>query len=249
MPRCRLLALLALGILAAPLPARAAFHFSVISEILTSYDGDASVQAVEIEMLSSGQTLTANSVLAAFAANGDYVADALVVPADVGTGGAGRNWIMGTTAFETASGLQVDFEFAPGLPVAGGMVCWGAPGLVPPADPGSWDHTLPSNYVDCIAYGSYAGPTNGFIGTPTPLTAAGHSLRRESETHDNATDFACADPADLENNAGDAAALAATTPCPEPGAVLLLLAGLAPGPARPGRRPRHHDRHHYALRQ
>jgi hypothetical protein len=96
------------------------------------------------------------------------------------------------------------------------MVCWGAPGIVPPPDPGSWDHTLPANYVDCVAYGSYAGPTNGFIGTPTPLTAEGHSLQRISETHDNATDFACGDPADPENNADATADLVATTACPAP---------------------------------
>ena len=105
--------------------------------------------------------------------------------------------------------------------VAGGMVCWGAPDdtLAPPADPGSWDHTNPANYIDCVAYGSFSGPTNGFIGTPTPLNAEGHSLQRVSETHDNATDFACGDPADPENNAGTAASLAATVPCPVPPAV------------------------------
>jgi hypothetical protein len=96
------------------------------------------------------------------------------------------------------------------------MVCWGAPGIVPPSDPGSWDHTVPANYVDCVAYGSYTGPTNGFIGTPTPLSAEGHSLQRISDTHDNATDFACGDPADPENNADATADLVATTACPAP---------------------------------
>jgi hypothetical protein len=215
----------ALAILAGATQARALFHISVISEVLTSYGGSADVQAVEIEMLAAGQTLTENSVLGFFDATGTYVGDALVVPGDVPTGGAGLHWLMGTSAFETASGVQADFQFAPALPVAGGMICWGAPGIVPPADPGSWDHTDPEQYVDCVAYGSYAGPTNSKIGTPTPLTAEGHSLQRVSETDDNATDFVCGDPTDLTNDADATATLAATTPCPEPARVLLALTG------------------------
>ena len=44
----------------------------------------------------------------------------------------------------------------------------------------------------------------------TPLDANGHSLRRVSHTDDNETDFACGDPADPTNNAGESALLAAT---------------------------------------
>ena len=44
----------------------AVFHFSVIDEVMTSYDGDTAVQFVEINMLLSGQNVVANTVLAAF---------------------------------------------------------------------------------------------------------------------------------------------------------------------------------------
>jgi|GEM_PF-3131965 len=195
-------------------PARAAFHLALIGEVMTSLGEDASVQFVEIELLFGGQTVTENSVLAAFDANGTYQGDVLVVPADLpATAGAGDRWLMGTAAFETASGLQVDFEFAPGLVPGSGMVCWGAPGLVPP-DPATWDHTDPANYVDCVAYGAFTGTPPASVGTPTPLAPDGHSLRRVDETHDNANDFACGDPADPENVAGQTAALDATAPCP-----------------------------------
>jgi hypothetical protein len=114
------------------------------------------------------------------------------------------------------------------------MVCWGAPipavGLpLPPSDPSSWDHTNPNNYVDCVAYGSYTGPTdpatNKFIGTPTPFSPDGHSLQRVAETDDNANDFVCGDPADPTNIAAETASLVATTPCPEPAAPLCAAAG------------------------
>jgi hypothetical protein len=205
-------------------PAGASFHFAVIDELMASHAGDASVQFVEIRMLLGGQNFVADSVLAAFDATGAYVGDLLVVPDDLAVGAAGTRWLMGTTAFETAAGVQADFEFSAGLPLGGGMVCWGAPGVSPP-NPASWDHANPANYVDCVAYGAYTGPSNPRIGNPTPLLPEGHSLERLSETGDNASDFDCADAADPTNDAGAVGSLAATTPCPEPGAALLLLAG------------------------
>ena len=101
------------------------------------------------------------------------------------------------------------------IPLGGGMICWGAPGILPPADPMSWDHADPANYVDCLAYGTYSGPSNPFIGTPTPLVAEGHSLVRQSETDDNAADFACTDTATPTNNAGESIDVPASTPCGE----------------------------------
>jgi len=97
------------------------------------------------------------------------------------------------------------------------MICWGAPGIIPPA-PGSWDHTNPLSYVDCLAYGTYAGPPNALTGTPTPLNADGHSLLRNppSATHNNLNDFVCGDPATPERNDGMTANMTATTPCLPP---------------------------------
>lgn len=199
------------------LPNRAAalFHASVIDEVVTSYGGDSNAQFVEIRMLAVSQTFTTNAVLAAFDASGAYVGDVLVVPADVANGGAGVRWIAGTAAFQAASGLAADFTFTPGvLPTGGGMVCFGGGGGILPAAPGSWSRTSFANYVDCVAYGSYAGPSNPLIGTPTPIAPDGHSVVRIGTTANNAADFTCGDPATPENNAGGTVALPATTPCP-----------------------------------
>jgi hypothetical protein len=213
----------------------------VIDELMTSYEGDTDIQFVEIRMLSASQNLVANTVLGVFDASGNYAGDALVVPGNVPNSGSGTRWIMGTPAFQTLTGIQLNFEFAPGLIGESGMVCWGAPDdlLVPPADPDSWVHSNPENYIDCVAYGSYTGPTNGLIGDPTPLSPDGHSLQRIFETHDSLTDFACADPATPTNNAGETIDLAAAIPCPEPSQILLLAGGaaaLAPAGRRRQRR-------------
>jgi len=198
----------------------ALFHFAVIDEVMTSYAGDANVQFVEVRMLVGLQNFVGDAVFAAFDTNADFIGDLLIVPADVANAGAGVRWIVGTTQFEAASGLTADFNFPAGiLPTAGGMVCYGGGGGIAPATP-VWDRTDFANYVDCVAYGTFAGTTNavltGLIGDSTPLDPDGHSVERISETDDNATDFACADPATPENNAGASVSMAATTACPAP---------------------------------
>lgn len=202
--------------LAANQPAEALFHLAVIDEVMTSYGGNATSQFVEIRMLSVGQNLVQNSVLGAFDTTGAYIGDVLVVPGNVPNSGLGVPWIMGTAQFQADSGIVPDFTMPAGLPTGGGMICWGAPGIGAPPLPGSWDHTVPTNYVDCLAYGTYAGPSNPRIGSPTPLDADGHSLERVSITSDNLADFACANPASPENNNGASAGMPATTPCPGP---------------------------------
>jgi hypothetical protein len=202
-------ALLALS----PSPSHALFHISVIDEVLASIDGDETQQFVEIEMLFDAQNLVSNSVLAAFDEEGVYIEDILVVPADVPNGQNGDRWTMATAAFQEENDFAADFTMPAGIPLGGGMICWGAPGILPPPDPATWDHTNPTNYVDCLAYGTYSGPSNPHIGNPTTLVPEGHSLARVAETDDNANDFACADTAAPTNNAGESVAVPATTPC------------------------------------
>lgn len=222
MRRGLLTILLTAAAAAAPQPAAALFHIAHIDEVMTSYAGDPDAQFVEIRMDAISQNFVTDSVIAAFDGSGAYVGDVLVASSDVPNGGAGVRWIAGTAAFQAASGLTPDFTFAPGvLPTGGGMVCFGGGGGALPLPPGSWNRNDFTNYIDCVAYGAYAGPPNLWTGTPTPLDADGHGLARVSSTFDNFTDFACADPATPENNAGVIAPLPATTACPVPMATLI----------------------------
>jgi len=84
---------------------------------------------------------------------------------------------------------------------------------VAPQNPPNWDRTDISTYVDCVAYGDYHGPDNTKIGMPTHLDGNGHSLQRMTNTHNNAADFACGDPASPQNNAGTMKSMPATSPC------------------------------------
>ncbi len=205
---------LGLAVLCIARTSSAVFHLAVIDEVLTSYDGEANVQFIEIRMLASFQTAVAHSVLAAFDSSGAYIGDILEVPSNVATGGDGVRWLVGTDGFQSASGLAPDFIMPAGiLPGGGGMVCFGGGGGIVPQNPPAWDRTNYANYVDCVAYGTYSGTSNALIGTPTPLDGDGHSLQRTTNTKDNAADFTCGDPATPENNTGASESMAATSPC------------------------------------
>jgi len=191
--------------------ASATFHIAHISEVMTSYNGSADVQFVEITMDALGQNLVSGTKLNVFDTSGDFVATVLTVPSNVSSGN-GRSWIMATPGWETDTGVSADFTFPnASLPEGGGMICWGKPGTTP--TPVSCPLSgIP--YVDCIAYGTYSGPTNSCIGTPTPLTPDGHSLQKVGAgTDNNANDFVCADTATPTNNANETASMPATTPC------------------------------------
>ena len=180
--------------------------------MMTSYQDDPNIQFVEIRMLSAVQNFVRNSVLGAFDASGSYIGDVLTVPGNVSTSGTGVTWLMATPRFQAVIGLTPDFSMPAGLPTEGGMVCWGAPGASVP-NPTSWDHANPLNYIDCLAYGSYNGPNNVLIGTPTLFDADGHSLLRVAGTNNNTIDFACVDPATPRNNAASTEFMDATISC------------------------------------
>lgn len=209
----------AAGVLASLLlaaPARALFHVALIQEVAVRVGGDPSQQFVEMRMLAPFQNFVRNSVLATFDAEGNYLEDLLVVPANVANDGAEVRWVMATAALQSAHAFTADFTIEPRLPLGGGMICWGAPGFIPPADPASWERTNFANYVDCLAYGTYAGPTNLHVGTPTPLRPEGHSAARIDDTENNAANFSCAATLTPENNAGEALSLPATEACSSP---------------------------------
>ncbi len=207
----------ALAVLCLARSSSALFHLALLDEVMTSYGGDPNVQFVEVRMLSGAQNFVVHSVFAAFDSSGAYIGDILEVPSNVTDSGAGVRWLIGTDAFQAATGLAPDFIMPAGiLPAAGGMVCFGGGGGVTPQNPPNWDRTNFASYVDCVAYGTYAGPSNVRIGTPTSVNGDGHSLQRTADGHDNAADFACGDPATPQNNAGASASMPATSPCAAP---------------------------------
>jgi hypothetical protein len=208
-------------------PALALFNAAVIDEVATSIGGDERQQFVEIRVLAAGQTRVRNSVLAAFDGDGRYLGDVLVVPNDLPTSSAGQRWLMATAVFQQRRNLQADFTIPSGvLSVQNGMICWGAPGASPP-DPATWDHSDPTQYVDCVAYGGFCGTSPA--GLPVTAAPADHSLARTGTSSFSNQDFACTSTLTPQNDAG-VEHLIAGMPCGPAPAVACgrALAGGAP---------------------
>ena len=222
----RLAVLVPSFVVALAAPAFAVFHIAHISEVMSGVGADPTVQYVEINMESTFQNAVANTRLTAFNCDGTSHQVLMIVPSNVPNQGTGVKWIMASQSFAAASGITPDFTWNTttdgSINPTCGMVCWGAPGLFPP-DPSTWSETDPNQYVDCVAYGGYTGPTktsdpdpdgvNSSSGTPTTLTAGdgSKSLTRISSTNDNLTDFALVCPPTPTNNAGMMGVLGCTT--------------------------------------
>jgi hypothetical protein len=222
-----------------PAPARALFHIAHIHEVMSGAGGDPSVQYVEIRMAAAGQNVTGNTRLTAFNCDGTTATVLLLVPSNVSSAMTDDRFIMATTNFAAEAGITPNFTWDPtmtgNIPTACGMVCWGAPGIVPPA-PGSWSASDPNQYVDCVAYGPYTGTTKTSThdgtppsGTPTSLTPGDgtFSLTRTAFGGSNATDFALACPTP-ENNAGS---IGGFGPCSPPTTTTTTTSTTLPPPA------------------
>jgi hypothetical protein len=184
--------------------ARATFHDMSISELGAGFQGNAAIQFVELRLDSAGQNRVDDTRLTVFAADGTAT-QLLLTDGDVTNAARGANILYATEAFAAATGVTPDFVMPASLLTPSGMICWGAPGIVP-RPPGSWDLTKPENYVDCVAYGGFPGATRPGSGTPTALGPGDgtQSLTRTKGTGvsgSNDTDFALATPT-VCNNAG-----------------------------------------------
>jgi hypothetical protein len=217
--------LAAFAVLAVPARAPAVFHVGHIAEVMSGVGIDPTAQYVEIRMDAGFQNAVQNSVLSAFNCDGTVRRELLLVPGNVTNQGNGVRWIMATK--DPIGGISPDFmwDTADGnIEPSCGMVCWGAPGVTVPALD-SWSHEDPNDYVDCVAYGGYTGPTKtadpdadgvtSSSGTPTALTPGGgtFSLTRVASTNNNATDFALDCPSPT-NNAGAPGTFGPCTPPP-----------------------------------
>src|SRR5262245_35684197 len=243
----RLAVLVPSFVVALAAPAFAVHHISDISEVMSGVGADPTVQYVEINMDSTFQNAVTNTRLTAFNCDGTSHQVLMIVPSNVPNQGAGVKWIMASQSFAAASGITPDFTWNTttdgSINPTCGMVCWGAPGIVPPL-PGSWVETDPNQYVDCVAYGGYTGATktsdpdadgvNSSSGTPTTLTAGdgSKSLTRISSTNDNLTDFALVCPPTPENNGGMMGVVGCTTTTSTSTSTSTTTTTTLPGPSK-----------------
>jgi cysteine-rich repeat protein len=225
MSRFRRLSTLAAAILLTASSAHATFHVMSITELMVGIGGDPDAQYVELRLEIAGQNSVNNTRLTAFNADGTVATIVKLSDHSVVNGQMNRRILYATSNFTTLTGLTPDFTIPSGIiSPTSGMVCWGAPSQIA-VPPPTWDPTNPNNYIDCVAYGNYTGPTRGGAptlgasGTPTALppgdgtNALTRIAGKGQMVGSNATDFALRPPGPCIN----AAASCNVNGCPSAG--------------------------------
>ncbi|HET7903658.1 MAG TPA: FlgD immunoglobulin-like domain containing protein [Candidatus Eisenbacteria bacterium] len=171
-----LAALLAVAFVAAGAapPARAAFHLIEINKVLTSYNGDATIQAVELRYMSGSQNLVSGMSIRSYDAAGVALATHGTFAANLPASGAiaDRKILCATSAFAATFGITPDLVIAAGLPLSTGQVSFEEPGCS----------------VNTVAYGDVAVVVNGSSSAPAIPSGLAYVLAR---TASNATSPFC----------------------------------------------------------
>jgi hypothetical protein len=105
-------------------PAWCAFHVNEVSKILAGYNGDASIQAVELKMLANGENLVAGISVRAYDGAGNLLVTLGTFSANLPTAQAlaGRRILCATSSFAATFGITPDLVITPGIPAISGQV-------------------------------------------------------------------------------------------------------------------------------
>jgi hypothetical protein len=174
-----------LALLAAAAPAEASFHLMKVRAVYPGAAATPDDAFVELQMYATGENHVAGHELQAFDASGAPNGGAAFA-ADVPNGQTQSTILIGDSAVAGAD--LVDPALDGDLDPAGGAVCWDA------------------THLDCVGWGSFAGPATLGTGMAAPAIADGQALVREisagcatlleagDDTDDSAADFALAAP-------------------------------------------------------
>jgi hypothetical protein len=179
-------------------PAHAAFHLMKVSEVFPGTPADPSAQFVELQMYASGQNFVSGHSIRVSNASGVQT-NVISFANDVANGANQSSILVATTQAVSLFGVPADFVMPAVLPAGGGKVCFDG--------------------FDCVAWGSYTGPSAG-VGAafhPTDGLVPGSAAKRRidrgnatlleaiDDTDSSSGDFVFASPLP-RNNAGTTAA-------------------------------------------
>jgi len=230
-PRFFILALFLTAAL--PPAARATFHLNEFSRIMTDYNGDATIQAVELRMLAGGENLVATGAIKTYDAAGNPLATLGTFAANVPNGVLDRRILCATANFQSTFGITADLTIAPGLPVGTGQLSFEEAGC----------------FVNGIAYGAVTVPKNGttsaaalpkdlayvLVRTVDDATLPSCPLAEDAAARMTLQSANAATPVVFRNNAGASVSVSSTVTAV--GALSRESAlGVAPNPVRSGAR-------------
>jgi hypothetical protein len=98
------------------------FHIMEITQVMAAYNGDATIQAVEMKMLAGGQNLVATGQITVYDKDGVLAATLGTFPANLPIGTNGTHVLCATAAFASAFSITPDLVITPGIPLPSGQV-------------------------------------------------------------------------------------------------------------------------------
>lgn len=178
-------------------------HEIALNEVLGSWQGDDTVQFVELRLLSAGQTHLTNGGGTALVFDDATASEdgrrVFQFTRDPANGAAGARILVGTAQLETVSGVKPDFVLPAGfLRARTGRVCYYVNAPQPQGQP--------TGFLDCVAYGEFTGE-NGTFGKPVRTTPDNRALQRVDLSGSNVADWDAVLSPTPENNLGAGKAL------------------------------------------
>src|SRR5688572_24149161 len=99
-----------------------AFHLVEINKLMVGYNGNTSIQAIELKLISSGENFVGGAFITVYDSLANPVTTIGTFPGNVANGLAGDRILCATAAFASAFSITPDLVISPGIPAVTGQV-------------------------------------------------------------------------------------------------------------------------------
>jgi hypothetical protein len=101
-----------------------AFHLNEITKLMAGFNGDATIQAVELKMLTDGENLVGGVSIRTYDAGGVLQATLGTFAGSIPNGTAGARILCATANFQATFGITADLTITAGIPATTGQVAF-----------------------------------------------------------------------------------------------------------------------------
>ena len=133
-----------------------AFHLNEIIQVMAAYNGNATIQAIEMKSLAAGENLVATIQINVYDKSGHLAATLGTFPANLANGASGAHILCATAAFASAFSITPDLVISPGIPLPSGQVVFERVGCRV--------NSVPYGAIDTLVANTSAAPTIPTLG-------------------------------------------------------------------------------------
>ena len=140
------------------------FHINEFIQVMAAYNGDATIQAIEMKSLGAGENLVSAGKINVYDKAGHLVATLGTFPINLANGAVGAHILCATAAFASAFSITPDLVITPGIPLPSGQVVF--------EKVGCRVNSVPYGTIDTLVANTSAAPTIPTLGA-TALVRTG----------------------------------------------------------------------------